>query len=492
MASMSNTTDILFINPFPSKAVGINQATVIPPLGAGYIAALLEREGFNCKIIDANVQKIDNKELLQEINRISPSFVGLTLNIITSPPGIEISQMLKLERQDIYVIVGGPNPTASPENTLQRSNADLIVLGEGELTTLEIMRTWRNNGKVKKFPLHHIKGIMFRDQEKEEFVYTPPRERIKDLDSIPPPAYHLFPDLMLYKSRARTPPVGYLLTTRGCPYQCIYCNKSVFGNKVTMLSPRRVLEDIDFLVKKYHIRQIDILDDLFTINKNRTNEILDSLIERNYKLDINFQNGIRIEKMDKDIIKKMKRAGVFKIGIGVESGDPQVLKNIKKKLNLDKVLEVTRWFKNEGILVYGFFIFGLPGDTVQTMQRTIDFAKKMDPDVANFGIAIPFVGTELYNIIKKRGKFLINPEGDIFGGFHSKQVFYELDDLKKELVVKYFDKAYRQFYFRPQKALKLLFGARSLAELKWILEAVFSIITVKLTKIIHPLKKLFL
>ena len=242
-----------------------------------------------------------------------------------------------------------------------------------------------------------------------------------------------------------------------------------------MRSPENVIEEIDILVKKHGVKQIDILDDNFAINKKRAERILDLLIERNYDLWINLQTGIRIEGLDQSIINKMKKAKIWKIPIGVESGDPAMLKRIKKQLDLKRVLDVTNMAKRSGMKVYGFFMVGLPGDTPESMQKTIDFAIKMNPNIANFMVTIPFPGTELYDMVKKEGRFLMDVDNGINAGFYANQVFYEMEDMDKEVILKYYKKTIRDFYLRPSKIFELATGMRSVEELKWFFNTGFSV-----------------
>lgn len=243
-----------------------------------------------------------------------------------------------------------------------------------------------------------------------------------------------------------------------------------------MRSPENVLEEIDMLVSQYGVKQLDILDDNFTLNKDRTEKILDLLIERNYDLYINLQSGVRTEGIDQNIINKMKRARVFKIPFGVESGDPAILSRIKKRLDLKRVLACTRMAKRAGIKVYGFFMIGLPGDTPKSMQKTIDFAIKMDPNIATFAVTIPFQGTPLYDLVKKEGKFLVNMDDGINEGFYANRVFYKMEGMDSNEVLAYYKKAMNSFYFRPKKVWELLTGMKSWTELQWLINTIFSVL----------------
>jgi radical SAM superfamily enzyme YgiQ (UPF0313 family) len=185
---------------------------------------------------------------------------------------------------------------------------------------------------------------------------------------------------------------------------------------------------------------------------------------------------VRIESLDQQNIDKMRKAKIWKLPIGVESGDSAILKKIKKQLDLDRVLEVTRMAKRSGMKVYGFFVIGLPGDTQESMQKTIDFAIRMDPNIANFCMCIPFPGTELYEMVKTSGRFLIDVDDGIDVGFYANEVFYEIGDSNRATVLKYYKKAMRDFYFRPKKVIELVTSISSMNELRWFFETALSVI----------------
>ncbi|MFQ5861522.1 MAG: B12-binding domain-containing radical SAM protein [Candidatus Brocadiales bacterium] len=461
---LQDEPDIILVAPFPGNIKGVSETTLLPPIGLAYIAAVLENEGFRCGVIDANVLKKDANMVVEDILRSKPKAVGITANLFTGNACIEIAEKLKSACHEApKIIVGGPFPTSFPQKFLQEGKADVVVIGEGELTMLEIMHNLRR-GQCNNFS--GINGVAYA--ENGTIIRTEQRKRIKDLDSLPIPAWYMLPDLNLYKSRARKTPVAPILTSRGCPSQCVYCSKDVFLSNFTARSPQNVLSEIDYLVKELNVKQIDILDDNFSLIRKRTVEILDGIIERNYNLAINLQLGVRVDSLDENIIKKMKKAGVFKIAFGVESGDERVLKNCRKGISLSKVLEATRLAKDSGMIVYGFFMFGLPGDNAQTMQKTIDFAIKMNPTIANFTITVPFPGTRLFEMVQREGRFLVDTTSGLDMGFYSGEAFYELGSLSKEDVAKYYQKAYQDFYYRSSKMLELLFSVQSLTEFLWI------------------------
>ncbi|MDD4956018.1 MAG: radical SAM protein [Candidatus Omnitrophica bacterium] len=464
-------TDLILINPYPEDAYGINEGTVEPPLGPAYLGAIAERSGIRCGIIDANVLRMGTDDVLSAVKEAAPRMVGITVNLYTYQTALKLADGIKEALPGVVVIMGGPTPSSTPVKVLDSCRADAVIVGEGEETFEEILRNYKSSKPL----FDDINGVVYKDGE--EIVVNNPRGFMKEIDDIPMPAYHLLPDLKTYRSRARKKPVAPILTSRGCPYQCVFCSKDVFKNVCRMRTPENIIKEIDMLVSRYGVKQIDILDDNFTLDRKRTERILDLIIDRGYDLYINCQSGVRTESLDQALIDKMVKAKIWKMPIGVESGDPDMLRKIKKRLDLDHVLKVSHMARKAGMIVYGFFIIGLPGDTPESMQKTIDFAKKMDPHIANFCLSIPFPGTELYDMVKNGGgKFLVDIDNGISAGFYSNEVFYEMDGMDRNIVLKYYKKAIRDFYFRPGKMLELASTMGSKEEFKWLVETGFSVL----------------
>lgn len=446
---------VVLIRPFPSFAKEINEATNYPPVGLAYLASFLESKGITCKIIDASLSRLKKEKILEQVKKFNPCIIGITSNIAYAKDSNLLSKFLK-KNLDKFIVIGGPFASLMAKETLKESKADCVVRGEGELVLWNIIKN--------ELKIEDIKGVSFLRNGK--LVNNEREQLIDDLDKIPFPAYHLLPHLSNYKSRSRGSPVAPILTSRGCPYQCIYCSKDIFGSKFRKRSPENIIKEIESLIKKYNIKQIDILDDNFTLDIEWANKVLDMLIKRNIKLHITLPNGVRADKLTRKIIHKMKQVGVYKVGIGIETGDERIMKIIKKNLDLNKVIQGIKWFRAENIIVFGFFMLGLPGETPKTMQKTIDFAIKANPHIANFAITIPMPGTELFDIIKNKGKFV--KDASITSGYYTiNHGYYELDNLKSKDVLKYQRKAYIEFYFRPSKIIEFILLIRSMKELKW-------------------------
>lgn len=454
---------IVLVNPFPYYAYGINEATVYPPLGLASIAAYLEKFGAVCKIIDANILEMRNDEVIQEIKEFGPDMAGVQMNIITAKAGIELCKQIK-SNLGIPIAIGGPFMPDALSQLLIDTKADCFVQGEGETTFLEICMG-------HKFDCTN--GIYYLKDGKA--VFTSPRGLIKNLDDLPSPAYHLLPDLRLYRSRSRKRPVAPIFTSRGCPYKCTFCSssseKSPFGNKIRFRSAEKVVEEIEHLIKNFGIKQIDILDDNFTFDMERAEKILDLIIEKKLKIFINIQNGVRADKINRTLVQKMKKAGVYKTGIGIESGDTGVLLSIKKGLDLKKVEEALKLFRESGIITVGFFMLGFPSDTEESIQRTIDFAIKTNPSIANFSLVLPLPGTELYDQIKSKGYLRKSMDQGGDTGFYSDDFYYEPPNISKEKILALQKKAYSSFFFRPSKIIETIKDMKSVEEWKWTLMA---------------------
>lgn len=473
---MRMSDKIVLVNPYPHYATGINEATVYPPLGLAYIAGILEKHNYVCKIIDANILRMHNDEVLKNIEELNPDVACVSINVATAKAGIALAHEIK-KRFKKKVIMGGVHASTEPERVLKQSLADAVVFGESEETVLELI-------KNKCDPMG-IKGLAYL--ENDQLICTTKRPLIQNLDDLPWPAYHLLPPLKLYKSRSRKSPVAPIFTSRGCPYQCIFCSssskKSVFGPTFRTRSPENVVAEIEYLVDRFGVKQIDVLDDNFTLNMERTEKICDLIIEKQIKVLINLQNGVRADRLTRELVFKLKKAGVYKAGIGIESGDEEIIKNIKKSLDLEQVKRAIQWFREAGVIVYGFFIFGHPGEDEEKMQKTINFAIEANPHIANFNGSLPLPGTELYDIIAREGKFTDSVADGVDVGYQGGTYYFELGKVNPTLINNYVKKAFRQFYFRPSKMFEVFLVSLSWGELKWTFEAVSTIIkNVFLTK----------
>lgn len=456
---------IAFVCPYPYYARGINEATLYPPIGLASIAAYLEKNGAQCIIIDASIPEQKPAEIFEEIKKFHPDIVGIQMNVITAQAGVELAKLIRDSSFDTKIVLGGPFATSKYQKLIEDTGAFAIVKGEGEQTFLELCQ-----GK----DLAIIDGLAYRDIT-GNLIITKERELFPDINNFPYPAYHLLPDLKKYRTRSRKTPFAPILTSRGCPFRCTFCNTNIFGKTFRARSPENVINEIDILVKKYGIRQIDIIDDNFSEDICRAEKIMDLIISRNYDLAINFQNGLRADKLTRNLVHKMKLAGVYKTGIGIESANAKIRIKIKKGLDLRNVENAIKWLREEKIISIGFFMLGFPDDTKETLQETIDFAIKLNPSMANFSLIVPLPGTELYDEVKANNWFTQSIEDGSQTGYYSDNFYYNTPNLKKETILEYQKKAYKSFNFRISKAFDIFSDIKSFNELKWTVRSAMPI-----------------
>src|SRR3990172_610260 len=394
---------------------------VTPPLGLCYIAGMLEKEGYNVNIIDGQVEK-DKDEAVEKNGfiRVGISIEGLSKLIARSAPDIiglscplsimwedvsKLSRLLKNDSPNSFQVLGGFHPSAFPQECLRDSKVDCIVIGEGEITFLEVV----NRISQKQNPFNS-NGIAFINENGVP-VKNQPREHIKNLDLIPFPARHMI-DLEKYikinKSQGGQKRYRYttVITSRGCPNDCIFCSvKVVWGRGWRARSPENVVEELEELKNKYKINEIHFEDDNISLNKKRMNRLCDLIIEKDLDMTWTTPNGIAVHTLDKELLIKMKKSGCHQLNFGIESGNEFILSSvIRKNLRLAKAREVIAWTKEAGIWAHGFFVIGFPGETHKMIQDTLNFANTSNLDSAFFTIATPYPGTELFDILVSMGK----------------------------------------------------------------------------------------
>jgi radical SAM superfamily enzyme YgiQ (UPF0313 family) len=396
-------------------------------------------------VVDLNVSSGESPDnMLKKID-----IVGITATTPVVKEAWRLAGIIK--RRNIPVVLGGPHPSALPEESLG-NEADIVVVGEGEETFAEIVEKWPC--------IKGISGIVYKHGK--EVVYEAHRALIENLDSLPFPAYHLLENKEAYTTPQPiiTEPMRTLtlITSRGCPYRCNYCYKGVFGQTWRAHSAKYVVDLWQYLYEKFDVQMVGVEDDTFNLDYSRVEEICRLLKERKIKTLWTTAQGIRADRVDKPLLEKMKEVGFIRTGFGIEAGSQEMITKIGKSLDLKKVRESIRDCRELGIESIGFFMLGNYGETKETMEQTIRLACELDPDIAHFTITVPLPGSPLYKIIEKEGKFIIK-DWNLYG-YTRGRCFFEIGDLKKDLVEKMWKKAYRRFYLRP-KILFRFFSKKS-------------------------------
>lgn len=423
-----------------------------PPLGLGYLASFLRQKGHQVSIFDGTLEKASVKDFVQAVKSFSPELIGISVLTRGHHKTKEIISAIKKKHLTIPIVIGGPQFTAAPKEVLENLKADFGVIGEGEITLAELAREIER--KRKKFK--EIEGLAFRGAKGKIFINNP-RMLIGDLDSIPFPAWDLIPPnkyrIVPILEPGKAFPIAPIITSRGCPYNCSFCASNVtWRRKIRFRGPENVLEEIELLKNKYGVREIHFADDNFTMDIKRAEKICDLLISRKVNISWQCPNGVRVDRLPPPLLKKMKKAGCYSVGLGIESGDQEILNKNQKNLDLSKVPKVLNNLKKSGIESYGFFILGLPGETEQTIKKTIEFAVKNPFDRVWFNLFTPYPGSPAFNDwLGKRSLGQIDWEKHDCStavteipGITPKQ----LEDLQK--------KALKSFYLRPKVFLKTI------------------------------------
>lgn len=443
---------VLLVNPNylnVYKYVSDEATMVQPPLGLAYIAAVLKENNIDVEILDLAALNLSNQQAKEIIEKLNPDIIGITAATNTIEEAYDLINILNINSK---IVVGGPHTSILSEQTLKEcQRIDITAKGEGEYTMLEI---------AQNKPLSEIKGISYRNNNK--IITNPPRPAIENLDKLPFPARDMLPLDKYYSVGVRKYPFATLVTSRGCPFNCNFCvNYIVHGKKFRYRSVENIIKEIDELVHEYKVKEINILDDNFTLDPKRAEKFCDELIKRNYNLIWKAGNGIRADSVNENLIKKMKKAGCYLLAFGIESGNKEILKNVDKGETLEQLEEAVRLSQKYKILTEGFFMIGNLGENEKTIRDTINFAKKLNLSIAQFQIFIPIPSSRYYNIIKKEGKLFAKSWKD-YNAFS--EPIFEHGALTKELMLKMQKQAYKEYYFRPKMIIKKLFEIRSLKQ----------------------------
>jgi anaerobic magnesium-protoporphyrin IX monomethyl ester cyclase len=411
---------VLLINPPQTFYPGSDQPAGNLPLGLMYIGAVLEKAGYKVEILDAfmtdsSYRKVGETitvgmpfgQIKQEISTRKPDIIGIsgpfTCQIENS---VKISDLAKQVNTDILTVVGGPHVTVVPRDFLEEAKSvDIAVMGEGENSMLELAQCFEGEK-----PFTEVLGIAYRSDKK--VIVNSPRPLIENLDELPYPAY----DLVNMEKYLNPKTIGYrsfrnkaipMVTSRGCPFNCCFCSVHLhMGKEFRANSAEYVLNHIQYVVKKFHLKTIFFEDDDLTLDLARFEAICDGLIERKIKVGWETPNGVRADCLNLNLLKKMKASGCKSLFFGVESGDQQILDNvICKSLDLSRVVEVAKICKEIGLKTGAFYIIGFPGEKKENMQKTVDFALRLkrDFDVGmHLFFATPSFGTRLYEECKAK------------------------------------------------------------------------------------------
>jgi radical SAM superfamily enzyme YgiQ (UPF0313 family) len=419
----------------------------LPPYGLLSIAAILEKYGHIVRIIDADSRDgVSLEEIKIEIGNFKPEIIGMTCYSIGRHSLIKTSEYIR-EISPAIQIVGGPHVTVVPEDLCNYETIDLCVYGEGEETIIDII-----NYYLAKKKLTGIKGTVYRQDG--QIIKAPPRGLIPDLDVLPYPAYHLLYNLhdyrpmqLIYKRR----PVVTLVCGRGCPYNCIFCT-NIWGKKVRFNSAEYIFGLIKKMVCDFGIKEIMFGEDSFALDKSRLSKLCDLIIEE--KINFSWTCSCNARSLNKRLLHKMKQAGCWLISIGIESGNDEVLKFIRKPVRIKEARQVASWADEVGILLNGLFMINHPIDTKGTIRQTINFAKELPLFTASFSILFLKPGSKVREIAHEYGT--VNYDYCLSTGHPGKTLSFVARGLSAKYLKSMQRRAYAEFFIRPKQIWRLI------------------------------------
>lgn len=465
---------VLLINPPAQNELQGNNPEIIdsergfnPPLGLLYVASYALKHS-NCQVavLDCPVEGVDHNNLPDRIKTIAPDIVGIEAMTFTLLDVLETIKIVKQVQPQATIVLGGPHVHIYPEETMALPGVDFLVMGEGEVPFTELLKVLAQDKVLtpeqKTARLLQIKGLTFKNHL-GQIVSTGIRDLTADLDSLPFPDRRLTPYQKYTSIISSRSPITTLISSRGCPYRCSFCDRPHLGKKFRARSPENVVAEAQEC-RDLGIKEILIYDDTFTVDRQRVIDICRLLIER--KLDLTWDIRARVDTVDEEILDWLKRAGCQRIHYGVEAGTAETLKVLQKGITLDKVRRAFALTKKAGIDTLAYFMIGSPGEDEKMIRQTIKFACQLDPDYVHATILTPFPHTQIYSWGLERGifktdhwrEFARQPRAD----FQPK--FWE-ETLSEEKLRQLIGEFYRSFYLRPGYILKRLTRIRSAREL---------------------------
>lgn len=427
-----------------------------PTLGLGYISSYLKQRDIEVYLIDAVRDNLSNEKVLQKIKDIKPDAVGISCLSAFYPYCVDLALLIK--EAGYKTIIGGVHPTFLPYQTLVDTKADYVICGEGEIPFAKLAANNFINNSIQG--VYSLKDFTTPDMEVLR------SEVVENLDDIPFPDWEqLRPDLFPPSPMgtiAKGYPLATMMSTRGCPYPCVFCSSpNFYQKKVRFRSPENVVDEMEYLLKRFKIKELQFMDDNLIYNREHAVRICNLILERGLKISWSCPNGVRADKLDKELAELMKKAGCYMLTFGIESSDPQVLLNIKKSETIDQIEKAIEIAHNAGLICQGSFVFGLPGDTKRTIEETIRFSKRTKLDRALFTIMDILPGCELW--YKYEGQFVPNFTLSSFS-----KPNWVPEGLTENELLKFQSRAHREFYSRPRVFFNMIKYLR-FAQIKFLL-----------------------
>lgn len=374
-----------------------------PALGLAYIASVLIESGIEVDILDMDAEGLTLKDFSTRFDKdyslIGISFLTPQFNIVR-----ELVRLIRRKQKNTLIVIGGPHASAMPEQSIDELKVDFVALGEGENTVMKLIKNLNDEKYLETIP-----GLVYRNGAGN--IINQGKGETSDINSLPFPAWHLFP-LKSSRYNISLPGVNNkemvfpLLTSRSCPYDCVFCDShTVFGRGFNARTPENIVEEIKYLNERFKAIQFDIVDDTFTVDVKRVHEVCALILKNNLK--IKWICNARVNLVDLELLKAMKKAGCTAVNFGVESGDPVVIQNISKKIKIEQIIHAHKLSKEAGLIITTFIMVGSMGETFDSVKLTEKLIEKIDSDYPGLSISTPFPGSPLYKIALKNNWLLV-------------------------------------------------------------------------------------
>jgi len=459
---------VLLVRP-PSFKMPI----IIPNLGLGYLAAVLENNGHTVNILDCAKTRMNHRTYRDYLVDEKPDVVGIQMYTCDFSSTKECVDMAKHVNSGIVTIAGGPHPSGDPEGAMKIRNLDYAFSGEAELGLPRLLQYIESPDQIE---INAVEGLIHRCDGK---IKINKRGCIENPDDIPFPCWDLI-DPTTYPvaphgTFSKSLPIAPIITSRGCPFTCTYCGAHVnTGRNFRMRSIDNVIEEIKHLQKTYGIREFHIEDDNFTLNKSRVMAFCNKLEEENIAIDWACTNGVRLDTLDAALLRHMEKAGCYSFSVGVESGSSRMIADMKRNETLDVMIEKIHLVSaTTKIRMTGFFMIGYPGETIEDIEKTIELALRLPLHRAQFSNFLPLPGTEIYDRLVQSGN--ITPDALPWDLYQNNRVVYAPENMSQKEVRRLMKKAFAAFYFRPRILFGLLNEIHSMGQLRTAIRRFFDI-----------------
>lgn len=423
------------------------------PISLALCAAVLEKRGFEVKLSDCIVEKIDDLKLSQQVKSFNPDFVVINTSTPSVENDLKICSLVKKINRQIKTAVFGIHVTALAEESFRVSNGlDFVIRGEPEYTVLELAESIRDKKSFDSVP-----GITWKKGKK--IKTNKDRPWIQNLDELPFPAWHLI-NKDNYIMPFTDKPFFLVATGRGCPYRCTYCaDHAYYGRMLRLRSAKSVVDELEHNQKTFSVNDFLFWTESFTINQNFAEQVCDEIIKRGIK--IRWVCNSRVDNVNLRLLKKFKKAGCAMIGFGIESGNQTILDNIHKGTTLKQAQQAVAFAHQAGLEVTGHCVIGLPGETSETIQQTVQFSKDLQLDFVQFYCAVPFPGSDFYQQAVQNN-WIISHD---WMKYEQNFSVVSYDNLSADEIMRLRQKAYKSFYLRPKIIFQTVLRLRSPREI---------------------------